>query len=1030
MSTAPPFLGIDFGTSKSTMAWLNPRTGQAEIIKNAEGEEKTPSVVYFGADGALVGTPAENMLEEEEQRGRVVVSVKRSIARSMRIALSGGGLITPLEVVVEILKKLKRDAEKGHFKETVERVVLTCPAAFSEAERDALVDAATRSGFHTVELLEEPVAAALAYAQAGLKVEGHVLVYDLGGGTFDLAVLARDATGFRSALAPKGLRACGGDDFDRALYDHCDELARQILQRSLSGNDTIDLQFLRLCRLRKESLTERDRCEFSTYLPGGVRFKHAVERSTFEGLISRHLEETVRLTRSVVDEARDSGHAVATVVLIGGSSRVPLVQRLLLQDAHLPVEPQRWQQQDVAVALGAAYHGQSVWGANAKIEVGNIRDHSQSAQAADSSAPRQPNVRASNQDDPADSGRALRQRVLEVVASIEERARELELPDPPEEFQRARERLASDSYQVLVLGEVKRGKSTLVNALLGCDLLPTDVGVATSQVFRITHAERQAYQVRFEDGTGLAVQAADLPLYGSQVVAGTDQAPRLDQIIRWIEVETPFTFLPRGVALLDTPGVGGLNAAHGEITNRFIQHADAVLFVLDSERPIGHAELTFLRSILGRTHNILFVQTKIDKRRREEWEEILKRNEEIVRRHVGQELADCRVWPISSKLLRQAAKSTANADILRIQSRHEGFEKALSAFLYRVVGWSRSVDSAIVARAYCDAGERTLASRQAALEDESQRQRQEYDARLRERQERYQTGGQEFNRLWSEMSEELDDVSHSAQRQLHEALGRIEDDLRERIDGVSTVEEGRSVAQELADEALRRASDAWQDVQDAGSNCYGELLSRFLANVAGEGLPEGLHDAGPRHSLGGAPSFAGGFSGRVSEARSHALGGALGAGVPVGVMVAAGVLSAPVAAIGIAAAAIWGMVRGWKEGARQEALAARSQLQAHFKRVMQSVRTHYVRAGESLFQQLERSLRERTRTVAEKAKGDAEEERARLARDLASSEQQRQEAITKLKQGRENWLKLGERISAIQSDLAADQQRMSALNPT
>jgi molecular chaperone DnaK (HSP70) len=136
------------------------------------------------------------------------------------------------------------------------------------------------------------------------------------------------------------------------------------LQRSVSGDDAIDLQFLRLCRLRKESLTDRERCEFSTYLRGGVRFKHGVERGTFEGLIARHVEETVRLTRSVVEEARGSGHAVETVVLIGGSSRVPLVQRLLSKDARLPVEPQRWQQQDVAVALGAAYHGHTLWGVN------------------------------------------------------------------------------------------------------------------------------------------------------------------------------------------------------------------------------------------------------------------------------------------------------------------------------------------------------------------------------------------------------------------------------------------------------------------------------------------------------------------------------------------------------------------------------------------------------------------------------------------------------------------------------------------
>jgi molecular chaperone DnaK (HSP70)/predicted RNA-binding Zn-ribbon protein involved in translation (DUF1610 family) len=380
MSDGPLFLGIDFGTSKCTMAWFDPRTGHAQAIKNAEGEDKTPSVVYFGADSVLVGTPAENMLEEEDERGRVFASVKRSIARPMRMRLPDGRMITPVEVAVEILKKLKHDAETGHFHEPVERVVLTCPAAFTEAERDALSDAARQSGFPTVDLLDEPVAAALAYAHAGLKVEGHVLVYDLGGGTFDVAVLVRDQDGFRPALAPKGLRSCGGDDFDRALYDHCDELARQTLQRPLSGDDRIDLQFLRLCRLRKENLTNRERCEFSAYLPGGVRFKHLLERATFEALITHRVEETVRLTRSVVEEARDNGHPVQTVVLIGGSSRVPLVRRLLMKDANLPAEPQVWQQQDVAVALGAAYRGQSLWGANGKARLGT--DPGQRDQAA------------------------------------------------------------------------------------------------------------------------------------------------------------------------------------------------------------------------------------------------------------------------------------------------------------------------------------------------------------------------------------------------------------------------------------------------------------------------------------------------------------------------------------------------------------------------------------------------------------------------------------------------------------------------
>lgn len=144
-------------------------------------------------------------------------------------------------------------------------------------------------------------------------------------------------------------------------------------------------------------------------------------------------------------------------------------------------------------------------------------------------------------------------------------------------------------------------------------------------------------------------------------------------------------------------------------------------------------------------------------------------------------------------------------------------------------------------------------------------------------------------------------------------------------------------------------------------------------------------------------------------------------------MVAAGVLSAPLAAIGIAAATIWGLLRGWRASARNEALATQNQLQSYLSRVMQSVRTHYLGAGEDFFRQLELSLRERTRSVAEKEKRDAEEERVRLARDLELNEQQRQTTITRLKQGRAHWTELRERITAIQADLAADQQRMAAL---
>ena len=134
----------------------------------------------------------------------------------------------------------------------------------------------------------EPVAAALAYAHTGQSVGNYPLVYDLGGGTFDLAVLAREDEGFHVALEPKGIARYGGDDFDRALYDYCDEIAQQRLGRSISLTSTIDLEFVRLCKRRKENLSLHPQATFSSLLPsqnGAVQFKHTVDRGTFESLI-------------------------------------------------------------------------------------------------------------------------------------------------------------------------------------------------------------------------------------------------------------------------------------------------------------------------------------------------------------------------------------------------------------------------------------------------------------------------------------------------------------------------------------------------------------------------------------------------------------------------------------------------------------------------------------------------------------------------------------------------------------------------
>ncbi len=358
------FIGIDFGTCNSSMAWFNPKTGHAETLLNAEGEDKTPSVVYYGEKEILVGKYAEEMLEHRGQRTRIVTAAKRELAKR-RVWMLGTRNVTPVDVAAQILAKLKRDAEETHFHEPISRAVITCPAVFDEIEKDKLREAADCAGFKKIELLEEPVAAAIAYTQAGVNVGQHVLVYDLGGGTFDLAMLVREGgdNSFRLALEPRGNRI-GGEDFDRSIYDHYDDRARKKFNEPICA-DGIDLHLLRQCRRFKENLSVTEQPHpLSWWWSSKGSFKLKLTRAAFEDMIRDHVDRTVQLTLLLREEASRLGHIADSVILIGGSSRIPLIQRKLHE--ALEVEPRRWQKQDVAVALGAAWHANSIWGSAAK----------------------------------------------------------------------------------------------------------------------------------------------------------------------------------------------------------------------------------------------------------------------------------------------------------------------------------------------------------------------------------------------------------------------------------------------------------------------------------------------------------------------------------------------------------------------------------------------------------------------------------------------------------------------------------------
>lgn len=383
---------------------------------------------------------------------------------------------------------------------------------------------------------------------------------------------------------------------------------------------------------------------------------------------------------------------------------------------------------------------------------------------------------------------SLRQKSLTVLDQVVDRARDFELPAPPEALGLFRQKLQENTYKVLVVGEAKRGKSTFINALIGRAILPTDVDTATSQVFLVNKAAQEAYRIRFEDGSTQHITASDLFKYGSQVLADVEGTPRLDQIIRWIEVDVPVRFLPDGVSILDTPGLGSLYAAHSQITQRFIPHADAVIYVLDSSQPIGQPDLETIEAILEVTTNLFFIQTRIDQFHKEQWQALQKRNEQVLRERFGEKLADARVWPISSTNLMKAAE-TGDPDY-EIVSRHRELAAALKTFLFRVAGWSRVAAAMMVAGHYYGSAKQVLSGRVADLVEQSKERRSEVQQQVAQRKQQFDSEWGERGPKRQELVAALQRATAAGKQALRQALesgGQIDMAARAKIDRVTSI---------------------------------------------------------------------------------------------------------------------------------------------------------------------------------------------------------------------------------------------------
>lgn len=345
-------IGIDLGTTNSCVAVME--NGEGKVITNPEGNRTTPSVVAFKNGEKIVGDAAKRQVVTNKDS---VISIKRKMGTNEKVTLEGKEY-TPQEISAMILQYMKSYAE-GYLGEPVTKAVITVPAYFNDAQRQATKDAGKIAGLEVERIINEPTAAALAFGIDKTDIEQKVLVYDLGGGTFDVSILDL-ADGTFEVLSTAGDNHLGGDDFDNVIVDYMAEQFRK--------ENGIDLKADRMALQRMKEAAEKAKKDLSGMvqtqisLPfisagasGPLHLEMTLTRAKFDEMTKGLVERTIGPVRQALRDAGLTKNDIHQVLLVGGSTRIPAVQEAVRNE--LGKEPNKSVNPDEVVAMGAAIQG-------------------------------------------------------------------------------------------------------------------------------------------------------------------------------------------------------------------------------------------------------------------------------------------------------------------------------------------------------------------------------------------------------------------------------------------------------------------------------------------------------------------------------------------------------------------------------------------------------------------------------------------------------------------------------------------------
>ncbi len=369
------YVGIDLGTTFSVVSYID-KNGIAQIIPNKDGENITPSTVLFDDDEVIVGKQAKKSAFLHPDNYEAFV--KRHMGeRSYQFTSASGEKYSAEAISAIILKKLKADAEAS-LGDTIDGAVITVPAFFGEPQKKATMDAAKMAGLNVLANINEPTAAALAYGiSKGSKEPKTVLIYDLGGGTFDVSII-RFTENEIEVLSSDGNRQLGGFDFDNKIVDYViDEAKKQGVDVNKDAKARQALQIE--AEEAKKTLSERKKTEISLYVCGQP-LSVKITREQFENMISSLLFRTINVMESAMEEAGLDYSDIDKILLVGGSTRIPAVARSIEEETG--IKPSQDIHPDEVVAIGAAFYAVDM--AHKKENNSNSNSNSSSTSANES----------------------------------------------------------------------------------------------------------------------------------------------------------------------------------------------------------------------------------------------------------------------------------------------------------------------------------------------------------------------------------------------------------------------------------------------------------------------------------------------------------------------------------------------------------------------------------------------------------------------------------------------------------------------